>query len=144
MVQRNQKVILVVDDDESVTSSMSLMLKQQGYLSKVAYGPEQALKLLENQRFDLIIQDMNFSRKTSGEEGMALLKSLTISYPEIPVLLMTAWGSISLAVSGIREGARDFITKPWDNQRLLQTIATTLSLSESKSEDVLSRHELVV
>jgi DNA-binding NtrC family response regulator len=141
-IVNQNKTILVVDDDQSVTASMALMLKQNGYSSVVAESPIQALSILNNQHIDLVIQDMNFSRKTTGEEGMALLNEAHKAYPSLPILLMTAWGSISLAVAGIRNGAVDFITKPWNNERLLQTINTTLRLSEPVSDNVLSREEL--
>ena len=139
---KQQKTILVVDDDESVISSLSLMLKQKGYRSQLANTPAQAIDIINKVDIDLVIQDMNFSRQTSGEEGMRLLEEIIKAKPSMPVLLMTAWGSISLAVTGIRKGARDFITKPWDNDRLLQTIATNLRLSETTNDAILTREEL--
>jgi two-component system, NtrC family, response regulator len=121
--------ILIVDDDSSVVTSLSLMLKQTGYRSQSAASPGEALALLERDRFDLVLQDMNFSRSTTGEEGLALLGAIRARYPRLPVVLITAWGSIGLAVRGIQAGASDFVTKPWSNQQLAQAIRTALGLA---------------
>lgn len=129
MSKPNSELILIVDDDTSVIASLALLLKQAGYRSQSASTPAEALKKLESESFQLVLQDMNFSRKTSGEEGLELLKQIKTLKPQLPVILMTAWGSISLAVSGVRAGALDFVTKPWTNQQLLQSIKTALSLT---------------
>lgn len=125
--------ILIVDDDPAVRASLRLLIKQLGFVSKQAEDAQSALDRLSDDRFDLVLQDMNFSaRQTTGEEGLALLKEIKSQYPNIPVILMTAWGSIALAVTGVQAGASDFITKPWTHQQLSQTINTALSLKESK------------
>ncbi len=142
MSQITQKTILVVDDDVSVTTSLKLLLKQNGFQSLEAHSPNEALSILQSKPIDLVIQDMNFSRKTTGEEGMELLKAIKQQNTDIPVLLMTAWGSIELAVEGIKLGAKDFITKPWDNQRLIQTIETSLSLIKNNTQTTMSREQL--
>ena len=80
----------------------------------------------------LVLQDMNFSRHTSGEEGLALLRELKGRWPHVPVVLMTAWGSIPLAVEGMKAGAADFVTKPWTNAQLLQSVRTALGLAEAR------------
>lgn len=126
--------ILIVDDDRSVTASLALLLKQAGYRTKLAYAPDEALERLAQERFDLVLQDMNFSRETSGAEGLELLKAIRIRYPLIPIILMTAWGSISLAVKGMQAGAADFITKPWTNQQLLQAVKTVLGLVAANNQ----------
>src|SRR3954462_4897684 len=102
--------VLVVDDDPSVRASLSLLLKQAGHPSIAAASPTEALERLSPD-CALVLQDMNFSRKTSGEEGLALLRELRARRPELPVILMTAWGSIALAVEGMKAGASDFVTK---------------------------------
>ncbi|RPJ57953.1 MAG: sigma-54-dependent Fis family transcriptional regulator [Acidobacteria bacterium] len=122
-------MILIVDDDASVRTSLALLLKQNGLESRSAANPVEALQLLEKQPVELVIQDMNFSRKTTGEEGLELLQSIKQRKPEVPVILITAWGSIELAVRGVKAGAADFVTKPWSNQQLLQTVETALGLS---------------
>jgi DNA-binding NtrC family response regulator len=122
-------MILVVDDDASVTASLGLLLRQAGYAVRAATGPAQALALDESPA--LVLQDMNFSRHTSGEEGLALLGELKRRWPAVPVVLMTAWGSIPLAVEGMKAGAADFVTKPWTNALLLQTVRTALGLAQA-------------
>ena len=138
-------MILIVDDDLSVTASLALLLKQSGLPSTAAGSPEEALEVLRRQPCQLIIQDMNFSRRTSGDEGLALLRQIRDLTPSIPVILITAWGSIALAVEGMKAGASDFVTKPWTNQQMLQTVQTALGLvaSRAQSDDrVLTRDEL--
>ncbi len=136
------QTILIVDDDESVQVSLALLLKQNGFTTKTCDDPTLALSLLERQSFDLVLLDMNFSMETSGEEGLALMHEIHRRYPSLPVLLMTAWGSISLAVKGVKAGAADFFTKPWDNTNLMQLIHTTLSLNEKNATTRLSRQQL--
>jgi DNA-binding NtrC family response regulator len=138
-------MILIVDDDRSVTASLSLLLKQAGYASIEAGSPDQALEILRKQPCKLIIQDMNFSRRTSGEEGLDLLRRVREITPSLPVILITAWGSISLAVEGMKAGASDFVTKPWTNSQMLQAVQTALGLVESAEKgehQALSREEL--
>jgi two-component system NtrC family response regulator len=138
-------MILIVDDDRSVTASLALLLKQGGLPSTVAGSPEEALEVLRRQPCQLIIQDMNFSRRTSGDEGLALLRQIRDLTPSIPVILITAWGSIALAVEGMKAGASDFVTKPWTNQQMLQTVQTALGLVASRAQTddrVLTRDEL--
>jgi len=138
--------ILIVDDDFSVSTSLSLLLKQAGYFPQVAANPAEALEKLARENFALVLQDMNFSRKTTGEEGLELLKNIKTQKLQLPVILMTAWGSIALAVKGVQAGAADFITKPWSNEQLLQAVKTALGLaaaqSSSTTEKSLTREEL--
>src|SRR4026208_2110190 len=125
-------MILIVDDDRSVIASLALLLKQAGLPSTAAGSPDEALEVLRRQPCQLIIQDMNFSRRTSGEEGLALLRDIKAATPSIPVILITAWGSIALAVEGMKSGASDFETKPWTNQQMLQTVQTALGLAATR------------
>ena len=139
------EMVLIVDDDPSVTASLALLLKQAGYRSQAAATPAQALDRLTGETFHLVIQDMNFSRKTSGEEGLELLRRIKAVRPHLPVILLTAWGSIQLAVDGMRAGASDFVTKPWTNQQILQSVQTAVGLAaaSSKQKDRLpTRDEL--
>ncbi|MEW6369094.1 MAG: sigma-54 dependent transcriptional regulator [Acidobacteriota bacterium] len=122
-------MILVVDDDRSITASLSLLLKQSGYKSMSVAAPAEALGQLDRQDLHLVLQDMNFSRQTTGEEGLALLKQIKSRRPELPVILITAWGTIELAVHGMRAGAADFVTKPWTQQQIVQSVQTALSLA---------------
>lgn len=119
--------ILIVDDDSAVQVSLRLLLKQAGYQADCSDDPQQALQALAGQRYDLVLQDMNFSLQTSGDEGLQLLADIRAAHPALPVLLMTAWGSIALAVKGMQAGAANFFTKPWDNAQLLELVRTTLA-----------------
>ena len=139
-------MILIVDDDASVTASLALLLKQAGYASHSVSGPEAALAWLGQEPCQLVIQDMNFSRRTTGEEGLALLTRIRSIAPKLPVILITAWGSIGLAVEGMKAGAADFITKPWTNPQILQTVQAVLGLVASRpstaDDGVPTREEL--
>lgn len=127
-------MILIVDDDAVVRSSLTFLLKRAGFEPEAVAGPEEALRIVRNTAPRLILMDMNFTLTTTGEEGIQLLKQVKIFQPDVPVILMTAWGSISLAVQGMQAGAFDFITKPWNNLVLLKSIRTALALSEQKKE----------
>ena len=87
-------MILIVDDDPSITASLALLLKQHGHRSSSAHSVDEALGVIRSERPSLVIQDMNFSRRTTGEEGLALLTAIRAEQPDVPVILMTAWGSI--------------------------------------------------
>jgi two-component system NtrC family response regulator len=123
-------MILIVDDDPSVVASLGLLFKRHGHPTRGARSQEEALALLREQEFDLVLQDMNFSRGTTGEEGLELLGEIRRLRPRMPVILITAWGSITLAVEGMKAGAADFVTKPWSNAQLLQAVETALSLAQ--------------
>jgi two-component system NtrC family response regulator len=138
-------MILIVDDDPSVVASLGLLLKRHGHPTRGARSQEEALAMLREQEFDLVLQDMNFSRGTAGEEGLALLSETRRLRPRMPVILITAWGSISLAVEGMKAGAADFVTKPWSNAQILQSVETALSLAAQPGEGrgpAVSREEL--
>jgi DNA-binding NtrC family response regulator len=138
-------MLLIVDDDPSVLASLALLLRQAGYRTHGVASPAEALAWLEREACDLVVQDMNFSRQTSGEEGLSLLASIKARKPQLPVILMTAWGSIALAVEGMKAGASDFITKPWTNQQLVQAVQTALGLAASRrgqDERPVSREDL--
>lgn len=134
--------ILVVDDDVSVRASLELLLKQARFEHLTAADPDEARSALSRHDVDLVIQDMNFSRSTTGEEGLQLLREIRRVHGGVPVILITAWGSIALAVEGMKAGATDFVTKPWNNERLIRTIETTLSLSAGSSAAVADRESL--
>lgn len=124
--------ILIIDDDPSVCASLALLLKQNGHNSLTAHHPDHALECLRDHAVDLVMQDMNFSRNTSGTEGLELLKAIRDREPDLPIILMTAWATIELAVTGIKQGANDFVAKPWDNPQLMRIIDTNLQLSRSE------------
>ena len=136
--------ILLVDDDASVTASLALLLKQHGYRSVAAHDPSEALAAIRGERPALVLQDMNFGRHTTGEEGLDLLARIRNEEPSLPVILMTAWGSIALAVEGMKLGAADFVTKPWSNASVLQSVQTALELADAQgaAEKSLDRADL--
>ena len=122
--------ILIIDDDAVVRSSLTFLLKRAGYQPLAVKGPKEAILAIRESRPDLVLMDMNFSLTTTGEEGILLLRQVKLLWPTLPVILMTAWGSIALAVQGMQAGAFDFITKPWNNLVLLNTIKNALDLWE--------------
>ena len=135
-------LVLIVEDDPAVQISLALLLKQAGYSTLLADDAASALALLAQHPVQLVVQDMNFSLQTSGEEGLALLEQIRQHWPTLPVLLMTAWGSIALAVRGMKLGAADFFTKPWDNQQLLDLLQTTLELAAPVAAPLTGRAQL--
>lgn len=127
-------MILVIDDDSAVRSSLSFMLKRAGFEVHAVSTPAEAIQFVRVTEPRLVLMDMNFSLTTTGQEGLVLLKQVKVFYPQVPVILMTAWGSIQLAVEGMKAGAFDFITKPWNNAALLQRIETALKLTAEMNE----------
>lgn len=134
-------MILIIDDDSGVRSSLSFMLKRAGYETEAVSGPREAMEVIRSVAPSLMLMDMNFTLSTSGEEGLTLLKQAKLFRPHTPVILMTAWGSIQLAVQGMQAGAFDFITKPWNNAALLQRIETALELSAPPKETVQEQND---
>lgn len=134
-------MILVIDDDSAIRTSLSFMLKRAKYEVQAVATPKEAIAVVRSVAPELILMDMNFSLTTSGDEGITLLKQVKIFQPEVPVILMTAWGSIQLAVKGMQAGAFDFITKPWNNAALMQRIETALELNGKKKEEETCKDE---
>ena len=127
-------MILIVDDDKVIRMSLGMLLKREGFETVAAANAEEALAVVRREPLQLIIMDMNYTRETSGEEGLELLMKVKIFQPAVPVILITAWGSIPLAVEGMKAGAFDFITKPWNNYFLMQRIRTAISLNAGEPE----------
>ena len=125
-------MILVIDDNETIRTSLSFMLRRAKYEVEVASSPAEAIQVVRAREPHLILMDMNYSLSTDGEEGIMLLRQVKVFCPQVPVILMTAWGSIDLAVKGMQAGAFDFVTKPWNNMALMQRIETALELTKSK------------
>ncbi|WP_139922763.1 sigma-54 dependent transcriptional regulator [Hymenobacter sp. DG01] len=138
-------MILIIDDDVAIRTSLGLLLKQAGYPAKGVATPEEALQLVQQAPPRLVLMDMNYSLETSGQDGVRLLAQVKRLAPQVPVILITGWGSIALAVEGMKAGAAEFITKPWHNDSLLQTIRTILALHEPDEETdpaTLTRRQL--
>jgi DNA-binding NtrC family response regulator len=124
--------ILIADDQPDVLEALRLLLKGEGYETQSASSPAGILAALDVQDFDLVLMDLNFARDTtSGQEGLELLDRLQAMDSTLPVVVMTAWGSVELAVETMRRGARDFIQKPWENARLLSILRTQIELSQA-------------
>ncbi|WP_353721049.1 sigma-54 dependent transcriptional regulator [Dyadobacter sp. 676] len=122
-------MLLIVDDDLAIRTSLMLLLKKEGFEVRAAGSPEETFDILESVTPKLILLDLNFSIETSGKEGMDLLRRIKKHDATIPVILITGWGTIDLAVRGMKEGAADFVTKPWQNDYLIQSIRTILNLA---------------
>jgi DNA-binding NtrC family response regulator len=124
--------ILVADDQPDVLAALRLLLKNEGFETQTANAPAAILATLEVKDFDLVLIDLNYARDTtSGREGLDLLARLQAMNSALPVVVMTAWGSVELAVEAMRRGARDFVQKPWDNARLLAIVRTQIELSQA-------------
>lgn len=124
--------ILIADDQADVLAALSLLLKGERYQIQTASSPEGVLRSIDTHEFDVVLIDLNYARDTtSGSEGLDLLSRIRAADPTLPVVVMTAWGSVDLAVEAMRRGARDFIQKPWDNARLLAVLRTQVELAEA-------------
>lgn len=127
--------VLVVDDQDAVRDALRLLLKHSGYRVSEAASPADALSLVQADDYAAVLVDMNYSQDTtSGDEGLALIRELGERKPDLPVIAMTAWASIELAVEAMREGAVDFIEKPWQNARLLSVLEARVSLQRSERD----------
>ncbi|WP_128545908.1 sigma-54-dependent transcriptional regulator [Larkinella soli] len=127
-------MLLIIDDDIAVQTSLSLLLRREGFAVRTAGSPTEAFAALEAEETKLILLDLNFSIETSGVEGMKLLTAIRGRHPAIPIILITGWGTIDLAVQGMKAGAKDFITKPWQNEYLLQSVRTLLNLTQQPAD----------
>jgi DNA-binding NtrC family response regulator len=124
--------VLIADDQSDVLEALRLLLKGEGFQLETASSPAGVLAAVEAREFDVALIDLNYTRDTtSGEEGLNLLSRIQGIDPTLPVVVMTAWGSVEVAVEAMRRGARDFIQKPWDNARLLAIVRTQIELSQA-------------
>jgi DNA-binding NtrC family response regulator len=124
--------LLVADDQPDVLESLRLLFKSEGYQAEIVSSPSGLLTALERKDFDLLLIDLNYTRDTtSGQEGLDILSKIRAMDQAPPVVVMTAWGSIELAVEAMRRGARDFVQKPWDNERLLAILRTQVELGRT-------------
>ncbi len=128
-------MLLIIDDDIAVCTSLSLMARKEGFDVGIAQNPEDALSILKRHEVRLVLLDMNFSNDTTGQDGLELLQQLKSLKPALPVILITGWATIDLAVQGMKLGAADFINKPWQNAHLMQSIRTALALSEQGARE---------
>ncbi|MBS0446714.1 MAG: sigma-54-dependent Fis family transcriptional regulator [Proteobacteria bacterium] len=126
------RTVLIVDDNLAVGEALSLLLSMHDVRPLVAHAPAEALALLERERVDVVIQDMNFrADTTSGAEGAALFRAIRACHADLPVILLTAWTHLESAVELVKAGAADYLAKPWDDAKLVATVENLLELSES-------------
>jgi DNA-binding NtrC family response regulator len=124
--------VLIADDQPDVLEALRLLLKGEGFEIESAASPMGILAALETRDFDVVLMDLNYTRDTtSGQEGLDTLMRIQAIDANVPVVVMTAWGSVELAVEAMRRGARDFIQKPWDNARLMTIVRTQVELSNA-------------
>src|SRR6478609_6015894 len=127
--------ILAADDQQHILEAIELLLKPQGYEVDVVRSPELARDALASSSYDAVLIDLNYTRDTtSGQEGLGLLSDIVSMDSTLPVIVMTAWGNVELAVEAMRRGARDFIQKPWENERLLSILRTQVELHRALQE----------
>jgi DNA-binding NtrC family response regulator len=132
MIDARQHRILIADDQEDILTALRLLLKAEGFAVDQAHSPAAVISALEKREFDVLLIDLNYTRDTtSGQEGLDLLSRVMEMDPMLPVVVMTAWGTVDLAVEAMRRGAKDFVQKPWDNARLLATVRTQASLASA-------------
>jgi DNA-binding NtrC family response regulator len=124
--------VLVADDQADVCQALRLLLKSEGYLVETVESPAAALSAIQEREFDVLLIDLNYSRDTtSGQEGLDLLSRIQGIDSDIPVVIMTAWGNVDLAVEAMRRGARDFVQKPWENHRLLAILRAQIQIARA-------------
>src|SRR5438270_9161993 len=124
--------ILAADDQQHILDAIQLLLKPEGYRVDVVRSPEFAREALSTSQYDAVLIDLNYTRDTtSGREGLDLLSQIVALDSTLPVIVMTAWGNVDVAVEAMRRGARDFIQKPWENERLVSILRTQMELSHA-------------
>jgi len=126
------RTILVIDDNHAVHVALDVLFSLADLRVLSAESPEDGLQLLETQTIDLVIQDMNFTADTtSGEEGIALFRTIRDRFPDLPIILLTAWTRLESAVALVKAGAADYLGKPWDDHKLMTTVTNLLELGEA-------------
>jgi sigma-B regulation protein RsbU (phosphoserine phosphatase) len=114
---------LIADDEPDILTALRLLLKNDGYEPETVSSPAAVLEAIEHRQFDVVLIDLNYARDTtSGREGIDLISRIHALDPALPIVVMTAWATVDLAVEAMRRGVRDFVQKPWENARLLQTL----------------------
>ncbi len=130
------RTVLVIDDSEAVRTALDVLLSMHGARVLGADSAAAGIDLLARESVDLVVQDMNFRREaTSGEEGVTLFRQIRAQYPDLPVILLTAWTHLETAVELVKAGASDYVAKPWDNARLLTTVRNLLDLHTARAEN---------
>ncbi len=129
-------MLLIVDDDPSIRSSIALMLRQAGFEYLAVSNEEDAIEAARDPQLQLVILDMNLTLTTTGTQGIEILRKIRILAPKVPVIMLSAWATVPLAVEGMSHGAVDFVSKPWSNRDFMAKIRKALAdAASSKSED---------
>ncbi len=124
--------LLVADDQDDILKALRLLLKGEGFSVKTATDPEGVIQALKQEEFHAVLIDLNYTRDTtSGQEGLNLIDSIQAMDSDLPIIVMTAWATVDLAVEAMQKGARDFIQKPWDNNRLVTIVRNQVELYEA-------------
>lgn len=126
-------MILIADDDNAVRTSIALAVERAGYECVAVSNEADAIAAVRNPAVQLAVLDMNLTLSTTGQQGIEMLRKFSILRPEMPVILLTAWGTIPLAVDGLKHGAVDFITKPWSNKDLIAKIRKAIDNAEKRA-----------
>ncbi len=130
--------ILIIDDNPDICKALSILFKLEGFDTESALEPKSGLNLLRDGGFDLVIQDMNFSEDmTSGIEGIKLFKDIRAVYADMPIIIITAWTSLETAVDLVRNGAADYVGKPWNDNKLLVSVRNLIELNELQNHQLL-------
>ena len=128
----NMKRVLIADDDINIIAGLKFLLADYGYETLTVTTPQAALESIEKQTIDLILLDMNFQQDTtSGQEGIELVRKISATGLDIPIVVMTGWATIDIAVEAMQAGAKDFVQKPWKNERIINAIETQIALATS-------------
>jgi phosphoserine phosphatase RsbU/P len=145
---------LIADDEPDILMALRLLLKSEGYQAEMVSSPAAVLEAISRSQFDVVLMDLNYARDTtSGREGLDLISRIQALDPLLPIIVMTAWANVDLAVEAMRRGVRDFVQKPWENPRLLQTLrkqvkhararrTAQLRLVDGQRTDLLLQREL--
>src|SRR5215203_4494474 len=135
--------LVIADDQPDVLKALQHLFKADGYHVETVTSPAAVLGALRERDFDVAVIDLNYTRDTtSGREGLDLLSQILAAQPALAVVVMTAWGTIELAVEAMRRGARDFVEKPWDNERLRSIVRTQIELSHARRRGQLLEAEV--
>ncbi len=136
--------ILIVDDDRTVCQSLRLLFMTSGFEVQYLINPLNVVEFIDSFKPHAVLLDLNFSVETTGEEGLRILKEISRVHTGLPVILITAWGTLDLAVQGMKAGASDFITKPWDNATMVSAVRTQIGLKEQKSEVLTQKLDNII
>ncbi|MDB5961529.1 MAG: sigma-54-dependent Fis family transcriptional regulator, partial [Massilia sp.] len=124
--------VLIIDDNAAVAIALEVLFSLHDINAITAASPEEGLALLAREPVDLVVQDMNFTLETtSGEEGVALFRQIRSLHPDLPVILLTAWTHLDAAVDLVKSGAADYLSKPWDDNRLIASVTNLIELGQA-------------